>query len=809
MAEDEKGTSAWFKVPTWDGSPATWRSFRKEMDWWVSSLDLDATKRYNLAARWLLRQSGVVRQRGEEFTPAELAYKKAEMGRDPDTGEEIELEPEDPLAGLNKLLKALESINGKTDLDKKGELRSQFYLELKGKPCERISEFTTRFRTLTAEMKLEGIVLPPAELGWFLREKLGLDSIRKQLLETALQGRDRYEEVEVEVLRLFKDIHTADPLYKRSQMNDGKPSLMQRFLAHTSHQRSSASTSGSGSVSSFGRGGRFGGSASSVASSRPSSFRSFGGRPPMRQAMVAEFEETEENADYEEEAEPAEGDDGGPQSLEEVLQTEAEQLASEIQMLEEDGNLDPSLVEELESGVEAAAESLVTMREARSKIADLRKDRGYGRVGSAPGSPSKPHGNQVNSSKKTSKCFDCGEFGHWKGDKECQKPGAGLCKPKPKMKPKQVLIAETLNTEHQVENVKDEPPIHEVQMVGLVPHCTLSEALVADDAPPKVEKASLKLADDKRLVGALDSACNRTCTGPTWLNEFVAKLMEEAPKEIVSLIRREKEQELFRFGNGGLQKSTERWRLPVMVGDTLVLFWTSVVNVPSLGLLLGRDFLDGVGAVLAFTRRVLRCDHLDGSLIPLRQMAAGHYLLPLLPLHWKKPGAEKWRRVGQDGVVELQLSARSWASICMKAQKASRSKESEHFVTERSFMAANVMNSPDFINLYFVRWLFGSCAQQSCAGLVLVQTHRRHLLRGVLLQGVPVTMDLKLPYASNSSQVNTGRWGRFVSRLQARAQWHIRGVLLWLLQRPGLRYVPMPYPSVQAQANGSFRQKVW
>ena len=693
MAEDEKGTSAWFKLPTWDGSPAHWRSFRKEMDWWVSSLDLEATKRYNLAARWLLRQSGVVRQRGEEFIPAELAYKKAEVVVDPDTGEEFEVSPADPLAGLNKLLAALESINGKTDLDKKGELRSQFYLELKRKPCERISEFTTRFRTLTAEMKLEGIVLPPAELGWFLREKLGLDSIRKQLLETALQGRDRYEDVEIEVLRLFKDLHTADPLYKRSQHNDGKPSLMQRFLNHTtSHPRSSASTSGSGSVSPFGRGGRFGGSSGSVASSRHS-FRSSGGRPPPRQTMVTEYEEAEEEPEYEDEAGGGE-EVGGTQTLEEVLQCEAEQLASEIQMLEEDGNLDPSLVEELESGVEAAAESLVTMREARTKIADLKKDRGYGRVGGGPGSPSKAHGNQVNSSKKTSKCFDCGEYGHWKGDKECQKPGAGLCKPKAKAKSKQVLIAEVLNTEHLVEEATNEQQIHEVQAVGLVPHCTLSEALVADDGPPTVvEKSPLRLADDKRLVGALDSACNRTCIGPTWLNEFVAKLMEEAPKEIVALIRREKEQELFRFGNGGLQKSTERWRLPVMVGDTLVLFWTSVVSVPSLGLLLGRDFLDGVGAVLAFTRRVLRCDHLDGSLIPLRQMAAGHYLLPLLPLRWKRPGSEKWRRAGQDGVVELQLQARDWAAIRMKAQKAARSRESEHFVTERSFMAADVKHS--------------------------------------------------------------------------------------------------------------------
>ena len=230
----------------------------------------------------------------------------------------------------------MESINGKTDLDKKGELRSQFYLELKRKPCERISEFTTRFRTLTAEMKLGGIVLPPAELGWFLREKLGLDSIRKQLLETALQGRDRYEDVEIEVLRLFKDLHTADPLYKRSQQNDGKPSLMQRFLNHTtSHPRSSASTSGSGSVSSFGRGGRFGGSSGSVASSRHS-FRSSGGRPPPRQTMVTEYEEAEEEPEYEDEVGGGE-EVGGTQTLEEVLQCEAEQLASEIQMLEEDG----------------------------------------------------------------------------------------------------------------------------------------------------------------------------------------------------------------------------------------------------------------------------------------------------------------------------------------------------------------------------------------------------------------------------------------------------------------------------------------
>ena len=44
MAEDDKGYGPWSRVPVWDGS-------------------------FNLAARFLLRQPGVARQRGEEITP--------------------------------------------------------------------------------------------------------------------------------------------------------------------------------------------------------------------------------------------------------------------------------------------------------------------------------------------------------------------------------------------------------------------------------------------------------------------------------------------------------------------------------------------------------------------------------------------------------------------------------------------------------------------------------------------------------------------------------------------------------------------
>ena len=158
--------------------------------WWVSSLDLESTKKYNLAARFLLRQTGIVRQRGEEFPPEDLQYRPAQTITDPDSGEVFEMEKEDYLFGLNKLMQALEGINGMTALDTKGEVRSQFYLGTQRRPGERVSEFSTGFRTVVADLRSEQVQLRSSEVGWFYKEKLGLDPLRKQLLETALQGAD-------------------------------------------------------------------------------------------------------------------------------------------------------------------------------------------------------------------------------------------------------------------------------------------------------------------------------------------------------------------------------------------------------------------------------------------------------------------------------------------------------------------------------------------------------------------------------------------------------------------------------------------
>ena len=151
----------------------------------MASLDPVSCGKCSIAARWAPRQSGVVKARCEEFDPAALVGTEAVKVKDPESGETVVLTLADPFSGLRKLLQSLEDSTGKTALNRKGALRKQFYQSIRRSPGERIATFCARYRTLTGEMKREGIVMPREELGLFLQDRLGLDAFRVQLLETA------------------------------------------------------------------------------------------------------------------------------------------------------------------------------------------------------------------------------------------------------------------------------------------------------------------------------------------------------------------------------------------------------------------------------------------------------------------------------------------------------------------------------------------------------------------------------------------------------------------------------------------------
>lgn len=87
-------------------------------------------------------------------------------------------------------------------------------------------------------------------------------------------------------------------------------------------------------------------------------------------------------------------------------------------------------------------------------------------------------------------------------------------------------------------------------------------------------------------------------------------------------------------------------------------------------------------------------------------------------------------------------------------------------------------------------------------------------LRLVARKVTPVDLMLG-SLGENFKEAVVQRWRRMVARLHDRRLWHFHGILLWLLQRPGLRFLPCPYPTVKSckdwalQVESMSSQKIW
>lgn len=51
------------------------------------------------------------------------------------------------------------------------------------------------------------------------------------------------------------------------------------------------------------------------------------------------------------------------------------------------------------------------------------------------------------------------------------------------------------------------------------------------------------------------------------------------------------------------------------------------------------------------------------------------------------------------------------------------------------------------------------------------------------------------------------RWRRFIMRLVDRYMWHARSLLLWLVQRSSLRFLPFPYPSISTVEDWEYQAR--
>ena len=92
------------------------------------------------------------------------------------------------------------------------------------------------------------------------------------------------------------------------------------------------------------------------------------------------------------------------------------------------------------------------------------------------------------------------------------------------------------------------------------------------------------------------------------------------------------EQKRFGFGNGGQLLRKERVRLPFLVAGKIVLVWILAVPCASLGLLLGTDVLDTLGAVHDFLGNRIQFQFLSPDhWVRLEHLRAGHSSIPCLP----------------------------------------------------------------------------------------------------------------------------------------------------------------------------------
>ena len=162
--------------------------------------------------------------------------------------------------------------------------------------------------------------------------------------------------------------------------------------------------------------------------------------------------------------------------------------------------------------------------------------------------------------------------------------------------------------------------------------------LVSHVCAPEVGKPAqeaLLASRSHSCDGALDSACNRTVAGRDWLHQY----LEACGHFNLGRVNSRKEFESFRFGNGGRLISNRRYRIPVVLKGRSLFLWVSVVDCPSLGLLLGKDFATDLGIGLDFGAQRWSSKLLNLYEDPISEMRVGHFKVSLLDpaSAWREP----------------------------------------------------------------------------------------------------------------------------------------------------------------------------
>ena len=251
---------------------------------------------------------------------------------------------------------------------------------------------------------------------------------------------------------------------------------------------------------------------------------------------------------------------------------------------------------------EAAEALAVSWKERRQEIAKFRQARQFG----AAGKTQRSFRVQVEELKKRTRCRRCNKLGHWA--RECKAPAASATE-----QPASSSQGTAVNYVEVEAGDDDETWNATPAFVGATEaHEVLQSGLVQSPG-----------------FGVVDSGCGRTLIGRNTLDVLQQLILDRG----MGLVKEYAVENVFRFGNGAVEKSTTAVRIPVGVAKQFGVIDAAVIsgNAP---LLIGRPTLEKMRA---------RIDFSDGSLhfldtkAKMNTNSAGQVLIDVLdfPEHAK------------------------------------------------------------------------------------------------------------------------------------------------------------------------------
>ena len=207
-------------IPSWDGNPAKWRRYKKDVALWLEGVSLDVP--WSWGSRMVRVLTGPAKTLGESIPVEELRAGAWTWNEDAGDWAEPDL-----LQGITRLLDTLATIGTEAPI-RKGQVMTYFYKVLHRRRGEDMNAWVVRFGDAKAQLHEEEVGLPQGTAGWWLIEKSGLTEAQKSMLSTATAGSYDMGTVMQAMIRIFPSLHLSER--KLGDLRSGGATTNKRLL---------------------------------------------------------------------------------------------------------------------------------------------------------------------------------------------------------------------------------------------------------------------------------------------------------------------------------------------------------------------------------------------------------------------------------------------------------------------------------------------------------------------------------------------------------------------------------------------------